>query len=100
MQDTFRRRRALLIFDNAENASILAFDTDRVTVFQIRSQHTNEEVRELVPADYAGVMVTDRGPSYEAEELSGSSNRNAWTISIAISTKRWKPRPDGPAALD
>jgi hypothetical protein len=28
-------------------------------------------VRELIPADYAGVVVTDRGPSYEAEELLG-----------------------------
>jgi hypothetical protein len=53
-----------------EGSYLMAFDTDQTTVFQIRSQHTNEEVRELVPANYAGVMVTDRGPSYEAEELS------------------------------
>src|SRR5580704_9721263 len=31
--------------------------------------HRNEEVRELIPADYAGVMVTDRGKSYDAEKL-------------------------------
>jgi transposase len=55
---------------HGEGSYLMAFDTDRATVFQIRSQHTNEEVRELVPANYAGVMVTDRGPSYEAEELS------------------------------
>src|SRR5437867_10040514 len=48
----------------------MAFDTDQATVFQIRSKHRNEEVRELIPADYAGVMVTDRGKSYEADELS------------------------------
>ena len=51
-------------------AQLMAFDTDQATVFQIRDQHRNEEVRELIPADYAGVMVTDRGKSYEAEELS------------------------------
>ena len=41
----------------------MTFDTDLATVFQIRSRHRNEEVRELVPTDYAGVMVPDRGPS-------------------------------------
>lgn len=56
---------------HGEGSHLMAFDTDQATVFQIRSQHRNEEVRELIPADYAGVMVTDRGPSYEAEELLG-----------------------------
>jgi transposase len=51
-------------------AQLMTFDTDQATVFQIRDQHRNEEVRELIPADYAGVMVTDRGKSYDAEELS------------------------------
>jgi transposase len=52
-------------------AYLMAFDTDQATVFQIRNQHRNEEVRELIPANYQGAMVTDRGPSYEAEELLG-----------------------------
>jgi len=38
-------------------------------VYQIRPQHRNEEVRELIPADFAGVMVCDRGRSYDAKEL-------------------------------
>jgi hypothetical protein len=42
----------------------MTFDTDQATVFQIRRRHRNEEVREVIPADYAGVMVTDRGKSY------------------------------------
>lgn len=50
-------------------AHLMVFDTDRATVYQIRPQHRNEEVRELVPSDYAGVLVTDRGKSYEAREL-------------------------------
>lgn len=49
----------------------MAFDTVEATVYQIRSQHRNEEVREVVPADYLGVMGTDRGRSYDAQELQG-----------------------------
>jgi len=50
-------------------AFLMGFDTDEATVYQIRPQHRNEEVREIIPADYAGVMITDRGKSYEAKEL-------------------------------
>jgi len=46
----------------------MTFDTDQATVFQIRRRHRNEEVRELIPANYAGVMVTGRGKSYDAEK--------------------------------
>lgn len=56
---------------HGQTAHLMAFDTDQATVFQIRRRHRNEEVRELIPSDYAGVMVTDRGKSYEAEELLG-----------------------------
>jgi transposase len=56
---------------HGQTAHLMTFDTDRATVFQIRQRHRNEEVRELIPADYAGVMVTDRGKSYDAEELLG-----------------------------
>jgi transposase len=54
---------------DGQTAHLMTFDTDQATVFQIRRRHRNEEVRELVPADYAGVMVTDRGKSYDSEEL-------------------------------
>jgi transposase len=56
---------------HGETAHLMTFDTDQATVLQIRRRHRNEEVRELIPADYAGVMVTDRGKSYDAEELLG-----------------------------
>jgi transposase len=52
-------------------AYLMAFDTDQQTVYQIRAQHGNEQVRELIPGDYAGTLVTDRFSSYEAEELAG-----------------------------
>lgn len=47
-------------------AYLMAFATDEATVYQIRPQHRHEEVQEVIPADYAGVMVTDRGRSYDA----------------------------------
>ena len=54
-----------------EPAYLMAFETDEVTVYQIRARHRNEEVRELIPSDYGGVMVTDRGRSYDSRTLSG-----------------------------
>ncbi|MGH3593522.1 MAG: IS66 family transposase [Pseudonocardiaceae bacterium] len=52
-------------------AYLMAFDTDQQTVYQIRPQHGNEQVREVLPGDYTGTLVTDRFSSYEAEELAG-----------------------------
>lgn len=54
-----------------DGAYLMAFDTDQQTVYQIRSRHGNEQVREVIPGDYAGTLVTDRFSSYEAEELAG-----------------------------
>jgi len=54
-----------------EPAQLMAFETAAVTVYQIRARHRNEEVREVVPAEYEGVLVTDRGRSYDAQELAG-----------------------------
>jgi transposase len=56
---------------HGQTAHLMTFDTEQSTVFQIRQRHRNEEVRELIPADYGGVMVTDRGKSYDAEEFLG-----------------------------
>jgi len=52
-------------------AFLMGFDTDQATVYQIRDRHRNEEVREIIPADYPGVLVTDRGKSYDAAGLAG-----------------------------
>jgi transposase len=48
-----------------ENAQLMAFDTDQATVYQVRSRHRHQEVQEIVPESYQGVLVTDRGRSYE-----------------------------------
>jgi len=54
-----------------DGAYLMAFDTDHQTVYQVRPQHGNEQVREVIPNDYTGTLVTDRFSSYEAEELAG-----------------------------
>jgi len=50
-------------------AQLMAFVNSSLSVYQIRPRHRNEEVRELVPADFAGILVCDRGKSYDAGEL-------------------------------
>ncbi|MGH8059283.1 MAG: IS66 family transposase [Candidatus Entotheonellia bacterium] len=50
-----------------EPAHLMAFETDVATVYQSRPRHRHDEVQEVIPADYPGVMVTDRGRSYDAQ---------------------------------
>jgi transposase len=52
---------------NGEPAQLMTFVSPQETVFQIRAQHRNEEVREVLPETFKGTMVTDRGPSYDAK---------------------------------
>jgi transposase len=54
-----------------DRAFLMAFVNPALSVYQIRPRHRNEEVRELVPADFGGVMICDRGRSYDAVELEG-----------------------------
>jgi hypothetical protein len=50
-------------------AYLMAFVNRELSVYQIRPRHRNEEVRELIPAGFRGVMICDRGPGYDAREL-------------------------------
>jgi transposase len=59
-----------------EQVHLMAFDTDEVTVYQVRPRHRHQEAQEVVPANYPGVMVTDRGRSYEAHSLEKSGSRS------------------------
>ena len=52
-------------------AFLMAFVNAALSVYQVRPRHRNEEVRELIPADFGGVLVCDRGRSYDAMELEG-----------------------------
>jgi transposase len=51
-----------------EPAWLMVFCSLRLVVYQIRDHHRNEEVREIL-AQFVGIMVCDRGSSYEAREL-------------------------------
>ncbi len=83
-----------------EGAFLMAFETDEATVYQVRARHRNEEVREVVPSEYGGVMVTDRGRSYDAQALSGVKQQKCLahvlrSISEVVQTKRGRGRtPD------
>jgi len=50
-----------------------------VSFYQTRRRHRNEEVREVLPADYQGIMVTDRGRAYDAKELNGVKQQKCIT---------------------
>lgn len=50
-------------------AFLMAFESDSETVYQIRARHRNEEVREVIGDAFAGVLITDRGKSYDAAAL-------------------------------
>ena len=81
-------------------AFLMAFETDEATVYQVRTRHRNEEVREVVPSDYGGVMVTDRGRSYDAKALSGVKQQKCLahvlrSISEVVQTKRGRGRSFG-----
>lgn len=54
---------------DAEFAALMVFVTDDTTLFQIRWQHRNNEVREVLGKNFKGNLTTDRGSSYDAKAL-------------------------------
>ena len=83
-----------------EPAYLMAFETDTATVYQIRPRHRHAEVQEVIPADYAGVMVTDRGRSYDARALDGVPQQKCLahiqrSISEVLETKVGRARDVG-----
>jgi transposase len=60
---------------NGYLAQLMAFDSPRIVVYQIRRQHRNEEVREVIGDDYQGILGTDRGKSYDAKELQNTKQQ-------------------------
>ena len=81
-------------------AFLMAFETDEATVYQVRARHRNEEVRDVVPGDYAGVMVTDRGRSYDAQALSEVKQQKCLahilrSVSEVVQTKTGRGRSFG-----
>jgi hypothetical protein len=81
-------------------AHLMAFDTDEVTVYQVRAQHRHEEVQEVIPADYEGVRVTDRGRRYDAEAFDEVKQQKCLAhivraISDVLQTKKGRARDFG-----
>ena len=56
---------------NGTNAYLMAFKTNLSLVYQVRAQHRAVEVLEVIPASFAGVLVTDRFVSYDAKAFAG-----------------------------
>ena len=83
-----------------EPAFLMAFETDDATVYQIRRRHRNQEVREVIPPDYQGVMVTDRGRSYDSQALEKVRQQKCMahvlrSISQVVETKHGRGRSFG-----
>jgi transposase len=83
-----------------QNAHLMAFDTDEVTVYQVRPRHRHQEVQEVVPADCQGVMVTDRGRSYEAHSFRKVRQQKCLahlqkTLSVLLEQKKGRARELG-----
>jgi transposase len=81
-------------------AFLMGFATDRTTLYQIRRQHRNEEVREIIPSNYAGVMISDRGKSYDAEEFDEVEQQKCLghilrNITDVVETKQGRAREFG-----
>jgi hypothetical protein len=70
-----------------KTAFLMAFVNPSLSVYQVRPQHRNEEVRELLPADFDGVMICDRGRSYDAAELEGVAQQKCLAHLIRNSAK-------------
>jgi hypothetical protein len=80
-----------------QNAQLMAFDTDEVTVYQVRPRHRHQEVQEVVPASYQGVMITDRGRSYEAHSFRKVRQQKCLahlqkTLSLLLEQKKGRAR--------
>jgi len=76
------------------NAFLMGFFSRVISFFQIRCRHRNEEVREVLPADYAGTMNTDRGRSYDARELAGVKQQKCLAhIQRSLSEALDQPKP-------
>src|SRR5205823_3889143 len=81
-------------------AHLMIFVTHTATVFQVRPRHRNEEVREVIGDDYPGVLVTDRGKSYDAKELEAVKQQKCIahalrSINEVLETKQGRARHFG-----
>ena len=82
------------------SAQMMVFETPPLVIYQIRARHRNEEVREVIGDNYAGVLCTDRGKSYDAKELNQVDQQKCLahiqrSIDSVLETKRGPGRRFG-----
>jgi len=82
---------------NGYLANLMAFDSGLIAIYQIRLQHRNEEVREVIGDKYEGILGTDRGKSYDAKELQDVKQQKCVShihrsIDEVLETKRGQAR--------
>lgn len=70
-----------------KTAFLMAFVNTSLSVYQVRSQHRNEEVRELIPAHFPGRMICDRGKSYDAGEREAVTQQKCLSHLIGNASK-------------
>lgn len=77
-------------------AQLMVFTTPEITVYQVRRQHRNEEVREVIGDDFQGVLGNDRGRSYDAEKMDRVKQQKCFSHLIR-NTQEVEPRQRGRA---
>ena len=85
---------------NGKPAQMMVFESPSQVVYQIRSRHRNQEVREVIGDDYQGTLCTDRGRSYDAKELQEVDQQKCLahiqrSIDKVLETKRGSARRFG-----
>jgi transposase len=80
-----------------DNAHLMAFATGQATVYQVRPRHRHQEVQEVIPRNYQGVMGTDRGRSYEDKSFRRVKQRKCLahlqrTLSELLARKKGRAR--------
>jgi hypothetical protein len=61
-----------------EPAFLMSFESEAATVYQVWPRHRHQEVQEIITAEYGGVMVTDRGRSYDAQTFDDVRQQKCW----------------------
>ena len=61
--------------ENGHPRHLMVFEAPERVCYQIRPQHRNEEVREVIGDDFAGTLVTDQGTSYNSNNLSNTKQQ-------------------------
>jgi len=77
------------------SAQLMVFTTPQITAYQVRPQHRNEEVREVIGDHFAGMLEADRGNSHDAEELDRVKQKKCLGILSGIRRRSSRARPDG-----